>query len=376
MAPLALRATVIVHEGTVPMACPTASVATAFAIIQVRGMNGAAMTIVIMLIAWDLVLAIFRYDRLQTARAGTRATTCPMGTGEPGAGRLLQRPWLFHCASETDTAPSHATGRKRAGPIQPDCEDWQSGNASDDTSYRQSHISPGYAEYYEKTYAEGYYAIQWEQVEKPLVRKILAGLAAQGTTRSLDFACGTGRILQLHGDLFDDVVGVDISAEMLAVARQRCPEARIVQADLTVTGVTGGVAERQVCTAFRFFLNAEPALRADVLDVLTSCLVEGGHLVANFHCNPASPIGTFYRLRNRLAGRTINNVMSVGEAEALLRAHGFAIEAVYRYGLWPRFGWWFNRLNELLLAPAETLGRRVPILMRSAQSFVIVARRG
>ncbi|WP_204324434.1 hypothetical protein, partial [Stenotrophomonas maltophilia] len=71
----------------------------------------------------------------------------------------------------------------------------------------------------------------------------------------------------------------------------------------------------------------------------------------------------------------INNLMSIGEAKELLRAHGFTIQAVHRYGLWPRFGWRFNRMNELLLTPAETLGRRVPVLMRFAQSFIIVARR-
>ncbi|WP_163078392.1 methyltransferase domain-containing protein, partial [Acinetobacter baumannii] len=113
-----------------------------------------------------------------------------------------------------------------------------------------------------------YYAIQWEQVEKPLVRAILAEFARRGAMHSLDFACGTGRILQLHGEVFDDVVGTDISAEMLAVARLRCPEAQIVEADLTTTGVSDRVAGRQVCTAFRFFLNAEPALRADGVEVL------------------------------------------------------------------------------------------------------------
>lgn len=331
------------------------------------------MTIAIILIAGNLALAIFIFARLQGVPADARTIADPMGARKRGSDGLLPGPGQLDCAPGSDAAPSHSTGRTQAEPIQSDCEDWQSGNGA---SYRQSHISPGYAEYYEKTYAEGYYAIQWEQVEKPLVRTILADLAARGAARSLDFACGTGRILQLHGEIFDDVVGTDISAEMLAVARLRCPEARIVEADLTATGATGRVAGRQVCTAFRFFLNAEPALRADVLEVLTNCLVDGGHLVANFHCNPASPIGTFYRIRNRLSGRTINNLMSVREAEALLRAHGFAIEAVHRYGLWPRFGWWFNRLNELLLRPVETLGQRIPILMRAAQSFVIVAKRG
>lgn len=242
-------------------------------------------------------------------------------------------------------------------------------------SYRDSHSAPGYARLYDRTFAEGYYAQLWHDVERPLVQSILTGLAARGAYRSLDFACGTGRILALHGAIFDDVVGNDVSAEMVARARERCPRARIVVGDVTAAGAGRLPNDRQVCTAFRFFLNAEPELRNAVMAALRDCIVRGGHLVANFHVNSISPMGRLYRVRNALARRTINNVMGEREAVELFRKHGFVVEAVHRYGLWPRIGWHFDKLNRQLLSPTETMGRRLPFLQRYAQTFILVGRR-
>jgi SAM-dependent methyltransferase len=48
----------------------------------------------------------------------------------------------------------------------------------------------------------------------------------------LELACGTGSILlQLHPDF--DVVGLDSAPEMLAVAAEKLPGARLVEADMT-----------------------------------------------------------------------------------------------------------------------------------------------
>lgn len=242
-------------------------------------------------------------------------------------------------------------------------------------SYRVGSIGAGYGRRYVRTFAEGYYAINWREVEAPLLRGIFARLAARGASRSLDFACGTGRILELHEEAFDDIIGVDISPEMLAFARGRYPDIRFIEGDLTRTGPIEAVSDRQVCTAFRFFLNAEPSLRAEVLDVLRDCLVEGGVLVANFHGNPASLVGLVYPVRNRLAGQEINKLMREEEAVALLESHGFVVEEVHWYGLWPPVFRRFDWLNTLCMARVEALGRRFPVLMRRSQTFVVVARR-
>lgn len=242
-------------------------------------------------------------------------------------------------------------------------------------SYRECHMSPGYAQIYERTFTEGYYAQLWRTVERPLVQSILADLAARGARRSFDFACGTGRILALHDEVFDDVVGYDIATEMAALARIRCPCARIVVGDLTRSQLEEVPRDRQVGTAFRFFLNAEPELRNSAMAALRNCIADGGYLVADFHMNARSQIGYFYRLRNAVARRTINNVIDIEEAIELFRNHGFDVEGVHWYGLWPRVGWHLNALNRLLLSPAEALGRKLPSLRKYSQNFILVGRR-
>ncbi|GAU85530.1 methyltransferase domain-containing protein [Bosea sp. BIWAKO-01] len=329
------------------------------------GLTGAAVATVVTVIALNLALAIFLRLRLQI-RPG-------LASAAPPVPMHWSRSQLANGRSDASTVGATWEREPRGGargggglgqPYVPQCE-----------SYRVRSTGAGYGQRYVRIFSEGYYAINWREVEAPLLREIFAGLASRGASRSLDFACGTGRILELHEEAFDDIVGVDISPEMLAHARARYPEIRFVEADLTRTGAIEAVSDRQVCTAFRFFLNAEPSLRAEVLDVLRNCLVKDGVLVANFHGNPASLVGLVYPLRNRIAGREIYKLMREDEAVALLEAHGFAVEEVHWYGLWPPVFRKFDWLNTLCMAPVEALGRRFPALMRRCQTFVVVARR-
>ena len=48
----------------------------------------------------------------------------------------------------------------------------------------------------------------------------------------LDFACGTGRIAATLQERVTKTTGVDISAEMLSVARNRLPGAELVCGDM------------------------------------------------------------------------------------------------------------------------------------------------
>lgn len=329
------------------------------------GLTGAAVASVATVIALNLALAIFLRLRLQI-RPGLALAVPPVPM-HWSRSQLVNGHSDASAVGATWEWEPRGGARGGGGPGQP--------NDPQSESYRVGSTGAGYGRRYVRTFAEGYYAINWREIEAPLLREIFARLAARGASRSLDFACGTGRILELHEEAFDDIVGVDISPEMLAFARGRYPEIRFVEADLTQTGATESVSDRQVCTAFRFFLNAEPSLRAEVLDVLRKCLVKDGVLVANFHGNPASLVGLVYPVRNRLAGSEINKLMREDEAAALLEAHGFVVEEVHCYGLWPPVFRRFDWLNTLCMARVEALGRRFPALMRRCQTFVVVARR-
>jgi ubiquinone/menaquinone biosynthesis C-methylase UbiE len=67
------------------------------------------------------------------------------------------------------------------------------------------------------------------EVEQPVVREILTSLPI-GV--ALDAACGTGRHAAYLASLGHAVIGVDATPEMLAVAREKLPDAELHEADL------------------------------------------------------------------------------------------------------------------------------------------------
>ncbi|MFZ0889517.1 MAG: class I SAM-dependent methyltransferase [Candidatus Binataceae bacterium] len=48
-------------------------------------------------------------------------------------------------------------------------------------------------------------------------------------SRILDFGCGVGRLLVPLSEACEEIVGVDVSASMLAEARRNCPKARLIK---------------------------------------------------------------------------------------------------------------------------------------------------
>lgn len=90
----------------------------------------------------------------------------------------------------------------------------------------------------ELTYEElaGHYdRIYHDKPYEQEARRVLDRLEALGASagdRLLDVGCGTGNHVQHFVDSFE-VTGVDVSEEMLALARERVPEARLVQGDVT-----------------------------------------------------------------------------------------------------------------------------------------------
>jgi ubiquinone/menaquinone biosynthesis C-methylase UbiE len=86
---------------------------------------------------------------------------------------------------------------------------------------------------------------RFEGVERPGWDEELANLVhvitALPSARVLDVACGTG-FLTRH--LRGDVTGVDQSATMLEIARERCPDATFLQADALALPFADGSFDR------------------------------------------------------------------------------------------------------------------------------------
>jgi len=239
------------------------------------------------------------------------------------------------------------------------------------SGYCLSHISNGHGVFYDKTYESGYYMYQWIELEKPLLKKIFQDMRDKGMKGHLDFACGTGRIAELGEGYFDKCLGVDVSEEMLDVARSRCKKTTLLKQDVLEENLED---KFNVITAFRFFLNAENELRKNILNVMNELLEDDGYLVANIHVNSNSILGYVYRIRNKLLKKNIANTMSFKEFEKYLGDAGFVVSEVYWYSYLPRIGWRFPWLYKLFMTPFEKICSSVHLLPRSmAQCFLVVA---
>lgn len=110
------------------------------------------------------------------------------------------------------------------------------------------------------------------EIEQPIVREILDGLPV-GV--ALDAGCGTGRHTAYLASLGHEVIGVDTSPEMLAVARQKVPEGEFHEADLHELPLADDSVDLVVCAiALSHVADLGPAL-AELVRVLRP----NGHLV-------------------------------------------------------------------------------------------------
>src|SRR3984957_3720645 len=104
------------------------------------------------------------------------------------------------------------------------------------SSYRDSHLGAAKAAAYDEDLWDPATAkgLEW-LVEQRMLTGLLPA-AGDDTTANppdrpggpADFACGTGRVLQFLSRRYPAPVGIDISADMLALARRRCPGAAFV----------------------------------------------------------------------------------------------------------------------------------------------------
>lgn len=205
------------------------------------------------------------------------------------------------------------------------------------TNYRESHVGEG-RDYHEKFVHGPYRSIVWE-IEQAQLLSILdhARTHLPGSLRLLDFACGTGRILQLFESRVDSAVGLDVSKSMLEVARGHLSRSELLHADLTHEPV---LSDRrfELITAFRFFPNAEPALRDEVMRELVGLLADGGLLVFNNHLRCSGSKMRLRRALHHLTGRSKGkdlHCMTDAEVESLAERFGLEIRDVRALAVLP-----------------------------------------
>jgi SAM-dependent methyltransferase len=210
------------------------------------------------------------------------------------------------------------------------------------TSYARRFQAKDEVEYYDlKEYGAGSYSSCMWELQRPVLAEILKRHQAEvrHPLTLLDFACGTGRVTSYLESFVETVDGVDISTEMVAVARMKCAKARLqvgdilAQADLLQKNY-------DVITVFRFLLNVEPEIRRRVLRRLREVIREpDGLLVVNVHGNSHSVhhpaiVWRRWRERSRQTSMWLNE-MSPREARMLLRECGFQVVRQFGFGILP-----------------------------------------
>jgi SAM-dependent methyltransferase len=206
--------------------------------------------------------------------------------------------------------------------------------------FRSGFRADGSGEAYDEgQYAPGsYWDVVW-QIEKRILGEVVGALRqSKGRISYLDFACGTGRVLSHLEGSCDESSGIDISEAMLAQARKRVKQSTLVCRDITEE-VEQTDERYDLITAFRFLLNAEPALRERGLRALASRLRDrDSRLVVNCHGSLASYkalLAPWRALRSRVTGQPRESLLWPFTARRLLRGAGLEVVETFGTGILP-----------------------------------------
>lgn len=199
-------------------------------------------------------------------------------------------------------------------------------------SYRDSHTKQDKGIAYDEHYAilQGRKYL-WNQ-EQFVLNSFIETYFKDRKIRLLDFACGTGRITSFLENRVEVSIAVDVSKTMLDEARKKLKRTELLQVDLTRNNVLSG-QKFNLITAFRFFPNAEPQLRIEVMRTLVSLLADDGYMLFNNHKNRNSPlVWPRYFFSNKLRKRNVS-FMSIREVRGLAESVGLKIVRIYPVSL-------------------------------------------
>ncbi len=212
--------------------------------------------------------------------------------------------------------------------------------APDRKTYSDAYQDPSYVERYEKDiYRKGSHDdIIWK-VEQTYFEKLLNKFAPDhANSDALDFACGTGRILAFMVKQVKTLVGVDISAEMLARAKAKVPDVQLICTNILENSqIVPG--DKDIVTSFRFLLLSEPKLHeACVKELVTKMRNDRSIMILNTHGNPFS-FRALSTLRNKIFRPSARKLpsFSLGDMKRLAEKSGLKLVGVAGMGYLPPF---------------------------------------
>ncbi len=162
--------------------------------------------------------------------------------------------------------------------------------------------------------------------EGPIDRSLLVAfielIKRQSVGRVADVGCGPGRVAAFLAERGLDVVGVDVSQAMLAIARTAHPHIEFQEGQLDALPIETGVLAGAVC--WYSIIYTPPVRLADAFDELTRVLRPGGYLLLAFQAE-GEPVHRADAQGTHLPLTSYRH--SVQQVAGCLEATGFTIYA-------------------------------------------------
>jgi SAM-dependent methyltransferase len=196
--------------------------------------------------------------------------------------------------------------------------------------YSTSHMSKG-LDYEARFFSLPGRRFMWQQ-EKMLLSDIMQIVSIRHRAY-LDFAAGTGRILAHLGPYFKTKYAIDISSQMLSIAKEKHPAAQFVNADFRDDPALLHPLMFDLVTAFRFFPNAEEELQYSAINYIVQHLETNGYLIINNHRTHDS---ITYRILRKLRGTCDKVGMRHSEVMRLASGQPLRLVKSYSLGIMPQ----------------------------------------
>jgi SAM-dependent methyltransferase len=192
-------------------------------------------------------------------------------------------------------------------------------NSVADTGNRVDNIQKSY-DTVAREYADEIYA---ELKHKPFDRELLDRFAARvrGRGRVCDVGCGPAQIARYLRDRGVDVLGLDLSAGMLAEARRLNPDLLFAQSSMLALGL--GSETLGAIAAFYCIIHIPRAQVVAALAEMRRVLRPGGCLLITFH------LGTEDSHHKELFGRLVSldvALFTTAEMAGYLQSAGLVVE--------------------------------------------------
>ncbi|MCC5867981.1 MAG: methyltransferase domain-containing protein [Gammaproteobacteria bacterium] len=176
-----------------------------------------------------------------------------------------------------------------------------------------------------------HYDRRWNRYSQVSLERLADALPLSGEESVLDLACGTGRLAEIlrgrHPRL--TVTGMDLSADMLEVARGRLPEDERThwhQGSMESLPFPDASFDAVSCSSAFHLVPDQSRAMAEMVRVLRP----GGHLCMVDWCRQVPQIH-FIQWLARLAGRQYRRILNRSELEAMMQDSGLSVLGVEQF---------------------------------------------